>query len=150
MIAVVEDDDNTVQKAGPGTVSGQAMTHGGGRPVVVLKKQGMGVPHLRCRLMHQSERPSTMGAMRLRAALGTHCTWSMASMAAALKPSTCRPQKLSSRLPQCNHRSKFLYCQAQFRLILIACSADWHWWPNYKDRRGVGHDQVNPDMGHAF
>lgn len=57
--------------------------------MLVLKKQGMGVPHLRCRLMHQSERPSTMPAIRLRADWGVHRTESTACIAAALKPSTC-------------------------------------------------------------
>jgi hypothetical protein len=48
----------------------------------------MGTPHLRCREMHQSERPSVMAVIRFSPDAGTQSTPRIASSAAARKPST--------------------------------------------------------------
>lgn len=48
----------------------------------------MGTPQERWRLMHQSERPSTMLVMRFSPDAGIHCTERTASIAAAWNPST--------------------------------------------------------------
>ena len=48
----------------------------------------MGTPQLRCRLMHQSLRPDTIGVMRFSPTGGTHDTAETAASAASRKPST--------------------------------------------------------------
>ena len=52
------------------------------------KKHGIGTPHERCREMHQSERPLTIGRMRFEPDSGMNSTESNAFNASSLNPST--------------------------------------------------------------
>ena len=52
------------------------------------KKHGIGTPHERCREMHQSERPLTIGRIRFEPDSGMNLTESNAFNASSLNPST--------------------------------------------------------------